>query len=78
MDDLEERLERVEERVETVEETLERYRKQHAILLADANIDALDEPSCPECGDGALTKNSGLSWAKAVCEECGTAWVLNG
>ena len=78
MDDLEERLERVEERVETVEETLERYREQHAILLANADIDALDEPSCPECGDGTLTKNSGLSWAKAVCEECGTAWVLSG
>ena len=78
MDDLEKRLERVEERVETVEETLERYRKRHAILLADANIDALEAPSCPECGDGALTKSSGLSWAKAVCEECGTAWVLNG
>ncbi len=78
MDDLEERLERVEERVETVEETLERYREQHAILLAQADIDALEDPSCPECGDGALTKSSGLSWAKAVCEECGSEWVLSG
>jgi ribosomal protein S27AE len=73
-----ERVRDLEERLETVEDTLERYRKRHALLLTDANVDALDAPSCPECGDGALTKSSGLSWAKAVCGECGSTWVLSG
>ena len=77
-DSLEGRVERLENRFDAVEETLERYREQHALLLADADVDALGAPSCPECGEGSLTKNSGLSWAKAVCGECGSSWVLTG
>ena len=77
-DSLEGRVERLEDRFDAVEETLERYREQHALLLANADVDALEAPSCPECGEGALTKNSGLSWAKAVCGECGSSWVLTG
>lgn len=77
-DSLQRRVERLESRLEMVEDTVERYRKQHALLLTDADIDALDAPSCPECGDGSLTKSSGLSWAKAVCGACGSTWVLSG
>ena len=77
-DSLEGRVERLEDRFDAVEETLERYREQHALLLANADVDALGAPSCPECGEGSLTKNSGLSWAKAVCGECGSSWVLTG
>ena len=77
-DSLEGRVERLEDRFDAVEETLERYREQHALLLANADVDALEAPSCPECGEGSLTKNSGLSWAKAVCGECGSSWVLTG
>ena len=77
-DSLEGRVERLEDRFDAVEETLERYREQHALLLANADVDALEAPSCPECGEGSLTKNSGLSWAKAACGECGSSWVLTG
>ena len=77
-DSLEGRVERLEDRFDAVEETLERYREQHVLLLANADVDALEAPSCPECGEGALTKTSGLSWAKAVCGECGSSWVLTG
>ena len=77
-DSIDARVEQLEDRLEVVEETLERYREQHALLLANADIDALEAPSCPECGEGSLTKNSGLSWAKAVCGECGFSWVLSG
>lgn len=77
-DDLEARVDQLETRLETVEDTLERYRKQHALLLTDVNVDALEAPTCPECGDGTLTKNSGLSWAKAACGTCGETWILSG
>ena len=77
-DSLEGRVDDLEERVEALGDTLDRYREQHALLLTDADIDALDAPTCPECGDGSLTKNSGLSWAKAICDGCGSTWVLSG
>ena len=77
-DSIDARVEQLEDRLEAVEETLEQYRKQHTLLLADADVDALAAPSCPECGEGSLTKSSGLSWAKAVCGECGSSWVLSG
>ena len=48
-DSLEGRVEQLEDRFDAVEETLERYREQHALLLADADVDALGAPSCPEC-----------------------------
>lgn len=76
-DSLEQRVETLEQRLETVEETLARYRKQHALLLTDSNVEALDDPACPECGNGTLTKDSGLSWAKAVCGECEATWILS-
>jgi ribosomal protein L37AE/L43A len=77
-DGLDERVERLEERLSSVERRLDRYREQHALLLTQADIDALEEPTCPECGERALDKRSGLSWAKAACDQCGTEWVLDG
>ncbi|WP_254840072.1 hypothetical protein [Natronomonas marina] len=77
-DSLERRVERLEGRLEAVEESLDRYRRQHALLLAEVDVDALEDPACPECGEGTLVRRSGLSWAKAVCRECETAWVLSG
>jgi hypothetical protein len=32
----------------------------------------------PAQGERALDKRSGLSWAKAACDQCGTEWVLDG
>jgi hypothetical protein len=76
-DDIETRVETLEERLDTVEETLSRYRREHALLLAQVDIDALGSPSCPECDSGALSKESGLSWAKAVCQNCRTEWIIS-
>lgn len=73
-----ERVEQLEARLDAVEETLERYRTQHALLLAAVDVNALDDPDCPACGDATLTKESGLSWAKAVCRGCGAEWPIKG
>jgi ribosomal protein L37AE/L43A len=59
-------------------ERLERYREQHALLLAAVDVDALDDPECPACGEGPLVRESGLTWARAVCRDCGTTWQLDG
>lgn len=75
---VDERVTELEERLSRVEDRLERYREQHALLLADADIDALDEPRCPECGEEQLDKRTGLSWAKVSCRGCKTEWVLDG
>jgi len=76
-DSIDTRVEQLDERLEAVEETLERYRRQHALLLAAVDVEDLEAPPCPECEAGTLTKNSGLTWAKAVCRECGTSWLLS-
>ena len=77
-DDLEQRVEALEQRLAATEDELDRYREQHALLLTEVDIKALDDPSCPECGTGSLTRDSGLSWAKAVCHDCGATWVIKG
>lgn len=77
MSDADDRVDRLGARLAAVEETLERYRTQHALLLAAVDVDALDEPTCPACGDAELGTQSGLTWAKAVCRAgrsgCSTA-----
>jgi len=73
-----ERVAKLEERLSGVEDQLERYREQHALLVADADIDALGEPRCPECGEEQLERRSGISWAKVSCRGCETEWILNG
>ncbi|MFB6192561.1 MAG: hypothetical protein ABEI11_04480 [Haloarculaceae archaeon] len=76
-DDRDSRLAELEARVADLERELESYRRTYALLLANADIEALDAPACPECEDGTLTKQSGLSWAKAVCTSCGSSWTLS-
>lgn len=76
-DTLADQVEQLEARLETVEETLERYRTQHTLLLAAVDVDALTDPACPECGEGPLARESGITWARAVCRDCGTKWLLD-
>jgi hypothetical protein len=77
-DSVEERVEELEQRIENLEERVNVYRNQYALLAAEADVEALPNPNCPECGDGSLKQHSGMTWAKAVCTSCDAYWYLHG
>jgi len=70
---LRDRVEQLESEVERLSERLAERNRQVSLLVAEADIDNLEAP-CPRCGEGTLTKRSGLSWSRIVCRECKTHW----
>lgn len=72
------RLAALEERIDDLETELERQKRDFAMLAVQADLKAVSEQECPECGVAALTKRSGFSWSKAVCTECDSEWYLKG
>jgi len=76
MGDDDSRLAELEQRVAELEAEVERRERDIAMLAVQANLDAVPDQECPECDATALTKQSGLSWSKAICEACGTEWYL--
>lgn len=72
------RLAALEQRVEELETEIEERKRDFAMLAVQADLQEVSAQPCPECGAEALTKRSGLSWSKAVCEECNSEWYLKG
>jgi len=70
---LRDRVEELESEVDRLRERLEERNRQVSLLVAEADIANL-EATCPLCGEGTLTKRSGLSWSRIVCPECKTHW----
>jgi predicted RNA-binding Zn-ribbon protein involved in translation (DUF1610 family) len=68
--DLAARVAELERTVEALGETVERQRRDISYLAAAADIDSV-EPVCPDCGEGALQRSSGLTWTQVNCPECG-------
>lgn len=70
---LRDRVEELESEVQRLTDRLAERDRQVSLLVAEADIDNL-EATCPHCGEGTLTKRSGLSWSRVVCPECKTHW----
>jgi hypothetical protein len=70
------RLEALESEVDRLADVVERQRRTISFLTVDANLEPLDPAECPDCGEHALTRRSGLTWSKALCTSCGANWVL--
>jgi formylmethanofuran dehydrogenase subunit E len=71
------RVEELTERVEALEQTIADQQFVISMLTVYADLTPLDPAACPECGESALSKRSGLTWSKALCKNCGADWVLD-
>jgi hypothetical protein len=73
--DLEARVAALEETVADLEAELDQQERAFRLLAGNADI-APVTARCPECETGELRRQSGLSWAKLYCTECGAKWEL--
>jgi hypothetical protein len=70
------------ERVATLERTVgdlreELDRRERVLRLLAGSVDVAPVTArCPECETGELYRESGLSWAKLHCPDCGARWEL--
>jgi hypothetical protein len=71
------RVDALSDRVDQLEDTIDDQRFVISMLTVYADLTPLDPAECPECGQPALTKRSGLTWSKGRCSNCGTEWVLD-
>jgi hypothetical protein len=71
------RVDALSDRVDQLERTIDDQRFVISMLTVYADLTPLDPADCPECGQAALAKRSGLTWSKARCSNCGTEWVLD-
>lgn len=69
------RVAELEATVEELQSTLSRRTRDLDLLAAAVDVDPVDA-HCPVCGEGGLRRESGLSWARAVCDDCGESWYL--
>ncbi|MFB6111134.1 MAG: hypothetical protein ABEJ35_01210 [Halobacteriaceae archaeon] len=74
-DGLEQRLATVETAVEELQTQLDVASRDLQLLATAVDVDPVDA-RCPECEDGTLRKDSGLTWSRAVCEDCEASWYL--
>lgn len=73
--DLAARVAELEATVEELQSALSQRTRDLDLLAAAVDVDPVDA-HCPVCGEGALRRESGLSWARAVCDDCGESWYL--
>ncbi|SDG06967.1 hypothetical protein [Halorientalis regularis] len=64
------RIERLESEVAELRDRVDHQYEIIAVLAAAVNSEALPEMSCPDCTDGTLTTNSGLTWERVECTDC--------
>jgi ribosomal protein S27AE len=74
-DDVSDRIEELEAEVAALRETVEQQQYTVRYLAADADLDPL-EPSCPHCGEGEFVTESGISWKRVRCSNCGHSEYL--
>jgi ribosomal protein S27AE len=65
-----ERVAELESELAELRETVERQHYVIQYLAADADLDAV-EATCPHCGEGEFVTDSGISWKRVQCHECG-------
>ncbi len=76
MSDDADRVAELEERIDELEERLEERERDFAMMATELDLEEVPAPTCPECGEGTLSKRSGFSWSQAVCSSCERAWYL--
>lgn len=74
-DTLADRVAALENTVEQLESQLAAKSRDLDLLAVAVDVDPVDA-NCPVCEDGKLHQESGLSWSRAVCENCGKSWYL--
>jgi uncharacterized small protein (DUF1192 family) len=72
---LAERVAALESEVERLREAVDERERTIRFLAADADIDPV-ESACPDCGHAPVRKESGVTWRRIVCDDCGKRWYL--